>query len=82
LNSQQLGLFASADYAQRYGPLYQSIATEQTDTSPWSDALIAQVDQARREKLPKEQLAERRIWRDRRLMTLAVQRMQQQAKET
>jgi len=71
-----------ADYAQRYGPLYQSIATEQTDTSPWSDALIAQVDQARRERLPKEQLAERRIWRDRRLMTLAVQRMQQQAKET
>lgn len=70
------------DYAQRYGPLYQSIATEQTDTRPWSDALIAQVDQARREKLPKTQLAERRLWRDRRLMELAVQRLQQQAKET
>ena len=63
-----------ADYAQRYGPLYHSIAKEQTDTSPWSEAVIQDLDQQRREQLPKEQLADRRLWRDRRLMAMAAQR--------
>lgn len=70
-----------ADYAQRYGPLYQSIATQQTDTSPWSDALIQAVDDERRARLPKEQLAQRRQWRDRRLMAMAADRARRSAEE-
>jgi len=70
-----------ADYAQRYGPLYQSIATQQNDTSPWSDALIQAVDGARRARLPKEQLAQRRQWRDRRLMAMAADRARRTAED-
>lgn len=71
-----------ADYALRYGPLYQSISKQQTDTSPWSDALIKAVDAERREILPKEQLAERRQWRDRRLMAMAAERARRSNNET
>jgi len=63
-----------ADYAQRYGPLYHSISKQQADTSPWSDEVIKALDSERRQQLPKEQLAERRLWRDRRLMSMAAQR--------
>ena len=61
-----------ADYARRFGQMYQSIAKEQTSTEPWSDALIDKLEQARRERLPADQLMARRIWRDRRLMALAA----------
>ena len=61
-----------ADYARRFGHMYQSIAEEQTSTEPWSDALIDKLESARREILPKDQLLERRLWRDRRLMGLAA----------
>ena len=63
-----------ADYAQRYGPLYHSIAKQQTDSSPWSEAVIQALDKERREQLPQEKLADRRLWRDRRLMAMAAQR--------
>lgn len=63
-----------ADYAQRYGPLYQSIAREQADAEPWSASLIDAVDTERRKLLPKDQLLARRRWRDQRLMALAAQR--------
>lgn len=61
-----------ADYCARYGSLYQSISQQQTSTDPWSLALIAKIEQARRDALPAEQLGERRAWRDRRLMQLAA----------
>ena len=61
-----------ADYARRFGNMYQSIAEEQTSTEPWSDALIDKLEAARRDLLPKDQLLERRLWRDRRLMGLAA----------
>ena len=61
-----------ADYAHRFGNMYQSIAEEQTSTEPWSETLINKLESARREILPKEQLLERRLWRDRRLMGLAA----------
>lgn len=64
-----------ADYAHRYGPLYHSIAKQQTDSSPWSEAVIQTLDGQRREQLPKEKLADRRLWRDRRLMAMAAQRI-------
>jgi 3-hydroxyacyl-CoA dehydrogenase len=61
-----------ADYAHRFGGMYQSIAKEQTSTEPWSEALIAKLEGERRKVLPKDQLLARRLWRDRRLMALAA----------
>ncbi len=61
-----------ADYAHRFGGVYQSIAKGQTSTEPWSEALIAKLEGERRKVLPKEQLLARRLWRDRRLMALAA----------
>jgi len=60
-----------ADYARRLGPLYQSIAASTTEHEVWDEALIARVEAERRALLPAEQLAERMVWRDRRLMALA-----------
>jgi 3-hydroxyacyl-CoA dehydrogenase len=61
-----------ADYAHRFGNMYQSIAEEQTSTEPWSETVIQKLESARRELLPKDQLLARRLWRDRRLMGLAA----------
>lgn len=61
-----------ADYCERYGPLYHSIAQQQTDTAPWPPELVADVNAQRRALLPESELAERRIWRDRQLMRLAA----------
>ncbi|MEF7615328.1 3-hydroxyacyl-CoA dehydrogenase [Aquincola sp. MAHUQ-54] len=60
-----------ADYCGRYGGLYQSIAEEQTSTEPWSPQLVAALDAERRALLPADQLVQRRLWRDKRLMQLA-----------
>lgn len=61
-----------ADYCDRYGGMYQSIAREQASTDGWSHDLIANLQKARRELLPAEELGARRNWRDRRLMALAL----------
>jgi L-gulonate 3-dehydrogenase len=61
-----------ADYAARLGPLYHAVAKSRTTPRPWSNDLIARVEQERRQKLGVDALASRREWRDRRLMALAV----------
>lgn len=61
-----------ADYCDRYGGMYQSISQEQVSTTPWSAELIQQLQKARRDILPADTLGDRRSWRDRRLMALAV----------
>jgi 3-hydroxyacyl-CoA dehydrogenase len=63
-----------ADYLRRYGPLYQAIEAEHGTLDWTDDALLRQVDQERRALLPAGQLAERSVWRDRRLMALAAQK--------
>src|SRR6201994_2947409 len=40
-----------ADYAQRLGPLYYSIARSRTEDGPWDEALIERVEQDRRQHL-------------------------------
>jgi len=60
------------DYAERLGGLYLSIAKDRTDPQPWSDDLIARVETERRQTLAADQLQERGVWRDRRLMALAA----------
>lgn len=61
-----------ADYCARYGGMYESIAREQADSEPWPPALVARLHAERRAALPAAALADRRIWRDERLMRLAA----------
>lgn len=61
-----------ADYAQRYGSLYHTMAQEQAQPREWSPKLIGQIEAERRRVLPAEALAERSVWRDKRLMQLAA----------
>ncbi|MHB0777253.1 3-hydroxyacyl-CoA dehydrogenase [Halomonas sp. WWR20] len=65
-----------ADYAERLGPLYHSIALSRTDQEPWRTSLIKAVEAERRGALPYSSLAERRSWRDKRLMALVAHRNQ------
>lgn len=60
------------DYAVRLGPLYHSIARSRDRAEAWSANLLGEVEKQRRERLPLDLLAERRAWRDRRLMTMAA----------
>lgn len=64
------------DYAQRYGPLYQELSKTQVDTNAWSAPLIDSITAARRAELPATELADRRAWRDQRLMALAAHKLQ------
>ncbi len=61
-----------ADYAERLGPLYHAIQKSRAGPAPWSRELIDRVDGERRQALAMNDLAERRNWRDRRLMALAA----------
>jgi L-gulonate 3-dehydrogenase len=63
-----------ADYLRRYGPLYQAIEREQGQLDWTADALLRQLDEARRAVLPSADLPLRSAWRDRRLMALAAQK--------
>ena len=63
-----------ADYASRFGRLYQEIAQSRTHEEPWSAELIAKVEAERRASLGQDDLATRRAWRDRQLMALAALR--------
>lgn len=63
-----------ADYAQRLGPLYRSIADSRSHSDDWSPDLIKNVESQRREHLSFEDLGQRRGWRDRALMAFSAQR--------
>ena len=60
-----------ADYATRFGGLFQRIAASTTEHRVWDSALIEQVETQRRALLAAADLPARRAWRDRRLMALA-----------
>ena len=60
------------DYAERLGPLYHAIDASRDNPKPWSPDLIRAVEAERRTVLSEADLAERRNWRDRRLMALAA----------
>jgi L-gulonate 3-dehydrogenase len=59
------------DYCERYGPMYYDLATQQADPRRWSGS-VDRVEAERSRSLPREKLAERATWRDRRLMALAA----------
>jgi L-gulonate 3-dehydrogenase len=62
-----------ADYCERYGAMYRSIAAERVPFD-WSQETVAKLDAERRAVLPRDQIEERSRWRDRRLMALLAHR--------
>ena len=66
-----------ADYANRFGTLYQEIARSRAHEEPWQPELIRKVEAERRSVLSHDALAGRRAWRDRWLMALAVKRKEE-----
>jgi 3-hydroxyacyl-CoA dehydrogenase len=74
-----LGPFETADlntrggiaaHAEKMGPSYARMGAERGQHDPWTEALVAEVDAARRRVLPLERWEERVAWRDRALMKL------------
>ena len=65
------------DYCERYGPMYHDMARQQADPRSWK-GMVDRVEAERSKSLPRAQLAERQIWRDRRLMALAAHKRKMQ----
>jgi 3-hydroxyacyl-CoA dehydrogenase len=68
------------DYCERYGPLYYEMARQQADPRRWS-RVVETVESERSKALPRDRLAERQVWRDRRLMALAAHKHAMQMNE-
>lgn len=64
-----------ADYARRYGPLFEALGQEQADPRAWSRATIDALDAERREVVARDALDARQSWRDRRLMALLAHKI-------
>ncbi len=58
------------DYAERYEDLYKNLWETQQHIVPWSGEVIDEIEKDLTASLPRERLAERQRWRDRRLMAL------------
>ncbi len=59
-------------YVERYAPLCARIVASQTTPCDWPAALDGGIEAERAAALPREAIAERQAWRDRRLMALAA----------
>jgi 3-hydroxyacyl-CoA dehydrogenase len=62
------------DYVARYEGMYQRSAEQQKETRDWIPALEAGIEAERAAALPRNAIAERQAWRDRRLTALAAHR--------
>jgi 3-hydroxyacyl-CoA dehydrogenase len=60
------------DYIERYQSIYSNIFPQMLRRVDWAGPVLETVEGERRKALPKEQLAERQVWRDRRLMALSA----------
>ena len=58
------------DYARRYGPLYQQMAESLREPADWMGPVLDQIEEERAAALPRDQIAQRQQWRDRRLTRL------------
>ncbi|RWX74659.1 3-hydroxyacyl-CoA dehydrogenase [Neorhizobium lilium] len=59
-----------ADYIQRYQPMYSELFEQMRERVAWDGPVLRDVLQSRRRLLPESDLADRQVWRDRRLMRL------------
>jgi 3-hydroxyacyl-CoA dehydrogenase len=62
------------DYVVRYEGIYRKLFGQMQRRVDWSGPVLLDVVRERRRRLPEDQLAARRLWRDRRLMALAAQK--------
>lgn len=60
------------DYVWRYQGIYERLFPTMQRRVDWAGPVLAEVEQARRARLPEPELVERARWRDRRLMALAA----------
>jgi L-gulonate 3-dehydrogenase len=60
------------DYAERYHGIYKILFAQMQRRVDWEGPVLDAIERARRVELPASQLAERQLWRDRRLMALAA----------
>lgn len=68
------------DYCERYGALYYDLARQQADPRWWT-GVLDRIETERSKVLPRNELAERQAWRDRRLMALAAHKQTMQRNE-
>ncbi|MBO0710092.1 MAG: 3-hydroxyacyl-CoA dehydrogenase [Acetobacteraceae bacterium] len=64
------------DYCERYGPLFADMQ-RQMKPRKWTPKLIAALEEARREELPRNLHGVRQEWRDRQLMALLAHKKSQ-----
>jgi L-gulonate 3-dehydrogenase len=60
------------DYAQRYEPIYKGLFPQMQWRVDWQGDTMDAVEAQRRKSLPQQQLGNRQVWRDRRLMALTA----------
>jgi 3-hydroxyacyl-CoA dehydrogenase len=63
------------DYVERYQSIYSNIFSQAQHRIDWAGPVLEEVEAERRKALPKDKLAERQRWRDRRLMALAAHKI-------
>lgn len=68
-----------ADYVERYQPLYRGIFEQMKERVDWEGPVLEAVLESRRRTLPADKLAERQVWRDRRLMRLRAHKRRSDA---
>jgi L-gulonate 3-dehydrogenase len=60
------------DYVERYQGIYENLFSQMQRRVDWAGPVLETVETDRRKRLPADRLAERQLWRDRRLMALAA----------
>ncbi len=71
-----------ADYSRRFGPMIHEMdSSEQSNPRPWSDKLIAQIENERRQSMQVSDISARSQWRDRRLMGLMAHKRAMETKD-
>ncbi len=64
------------DYVERYQGIFERLHPSQQRRVDWLGEVMDRVEGDRRKSLPADRLAERQVWRDRRLMALAAHKRQ------
>jgi 3-hydroxyacyl-CoA dehydrogenase len=69
------------DYAERYGGPLRGLGRDLKVAADWPTAALTEIEGERRARVPREALAARGAWRDRRLMALAAHKKQMDSQE-
>jgi 3-hydroxyacyl-CoA dehydrogenase len=69
------------DYCERYGPIYSLLRADAPSPEPWSEALVARLEETLRRIAPLASHLARQAWRDQRLMQLAAHKHQMEQSE-